>query len=106
MKTKKKKQKYEGGATRSVQDINYELIPKAALDALGRRLTLGMPKHGRDNWRKGGVEFVNATISHLQQHLADYVENGNANDGNTDAIICNAAFLCFYELKYPRKKKP
>jgi hypothetical protein len=75
----------------------YELIPKEALDALARRLALGAERHGENNWKKGGAEFKKATIRHLLKHIYDYLEQGNANDANTDAIICNAAFLCYFE---------
>lgn len=91
------KQSFEGGATRSKKDIDLTLIPKSAVMAIGRRLTFGAARHGRNNWRKGGEEFRLATITHLMEHLLDYIENGNETEANTDAIICNAAFLCEYE---------
>ncbi len=97
---------YEGGATRSVVEGRYDLIPKTAIEALGRRLKLGVERHGENNWRKGGAEFRKATINHLMKHLLDYIENGNANDANTDAIICNAAFLCEYEARAPYMPRP
>lgn len=95
------KQTFEGGATRSKKDIDLTLIPKSSIMALGRRLTLGAERHGKNNWRKGGDEFRLATITHLMEHLLDYIENGNAEEANTDAIICNAAFLCEYEERSP-----
>src|SRR5579875_530911 len=93
------KQKYEGGATRSEMKVRYDLIPREAIDALARRLTLGAQRHGENNWKSGGTEFRKATINHLLKHLLDYMEHGNENDANTDAIICNAAFLCHYEKR-------
>lgn len=99
------KQAFEGGATRTKKDVDFSLLSKAAMMALGRRHTLGAEKHGRNNWRKGGEEFRLATISHLMEHLLDYIENGNANDDNTGAIICNAAFLCDYEERMPFSPK-
>lgn len=95
---------FEGGATRSKQSVRYDLIPPVSLKALATRLSLGAEKHGERNWESGGEEFRQATISHLMAHLIDYMENGNTNEANTDAIICNAAFLCFYEDKMPFKK--
>jgi hypothetical protein len=97
MPNSEEKQSFEGGATRSPKSIDLTLIPKSAVLAMGRRLTLGASRHGRNNWRKGGEEFRRATITHLMDHLLDYIENGNATEANTDAIICNAAFLCEYE---------
>lgn len=92
---------FEDGSTRSTLSERYDLIPKAAVDALGRRLALGARNHGENNWRVGGAEFRKATLNHLMKHLLDYIEHGNANDENTSAIICNAAFLCHYEAKMP-----
>lgn len=95
------KEHFEGGATRSKLAIRYDLIPRSAIDAIGRRLTIGAERHGENNWRRGGEAFRRATIAHLLKHLLDYMESGNANDANTDAIICNAAFLCHYEATVP-----
>lgn len=93
--------KFEGGATRSAQSIRYDLVPAAGVQALARRLTLGTNTHGAHNWRRGGETFRQATISHLMAHLLDYMERGNASESNTDAIICNAAFLCEMEERKP-----
>lgn len=92
---------YEGGATRSDLQGRRDLIPKAAIDAMTRRLELGALRHGENNWRHGGEEFRRATINHLFKHLSDYIEHGNQSEANTDAIICNAAFLCEYEARAP-----
>ena len=92
---------YEGGATRSELGERYDLIPKAAMDALAGRLALGARQHGENNWRRGGRDFRKATLNHIMKHLLDYIENGNENDDNTAAIICNAAFLCHYEAIDP-----
>lgn len=99
----KEKSTFEGGSTRSALPERYDLIPKEALDALGRRLALGASIHGENNWRNGEEEFRRATINHLMKHLLDYIEAGNLNDSNTDAIICNAAFLCYFEARSPRR---
>jgi hypothetical protein len=92
---------FEGGATRSAMKERYDLVPAEAVAAIARRLALGAEKHGENNWRAGGPEFRKATISHLLKHLLNYIENGNADDANTDAIICNAAFLCHFEAREP-----
>jgi hypothetical protein len=99
MKAQAEKQKYEGGATRTAKKERLELAPAAAMKALGRRLALGAERHGESKWRGGGEEFRKATINHLLLHVFDYIENGNATEANTDAIICNAAFLCHFEEK-------
>ena len=95
------KSTYENGTSRSALAERYDLIPKAAMDALARRLALGAAQHGENNWRGGGEEFRKATLNHLMRHLLDYIENGNASDANTDAIICNAAFLAHFEVQKP-----
>lgn len=94
---------YEGKATRTTLKGRYDLIPREAIDAMARRLEIGAKRHGENNWREGGEEFRKATVNHLINHLLDYLENGNTVDMNTDAIICNAAFLCFYEKREPLK---
>jgi hypothetical protein len=102
-KCKTEKAVFEDGSTRSILQERYDLIPKVAIDAMARRLALGAKTHGENNWRCGGVEFRKASINHLMRHLLDYIEHGNANDANTDAIICNAAFLCHFEASDPFK---
>jgi dATP/dGTP diphosphohydrolase, N-terminal len=94
------RQEFTSGAARSRLRGRYDLIPKAAMDALARRLEIGT-KYGENNWRLGGEDFRKATVGHLINHLFDYMENGNKNDANTDAILCNAAFLCQYEEDAP-----
>lgn len=96
-----KKSTFEGGSTRSKQDVRYDLCPPVALEAMARRLAVGAEKHGERNWENGGEEFRQATISHLLAHIVDYMRNGGRE--NTDAIICNAAFLCHFEEKIPLK---
>lgn len=90
---------FEGGATRTAKAERRELIPATAVTALARRLALGAAKHGVNNWRKGGPEFRLATVNHLLDHVFQYLEHGGRE--NTDAIICNAAFLCEYEERTP-----
>ena len=94
---------FEGGATSTSQAGRYDLIPKAALDALARRFELGAAKHGENNWRAGGEAFRKSRISHLMQHLAAYAEHGNDGDENTAAIIWGAAVLCHFEAQNPFK---
>ena len=96
---------FEGGAMRSALELRYDLLPKAAIAALGRRLTLGAKHYGENNWRGGGEQFRKDTISRLIAHLNDYIKNGNAGEANTDAIICNAAFLWHFEEREPYKPR-
>jgi hypothetical protein len=89
------KQAFEGAATRSTQKGRYDLISPAGVDAMARRLKLGAERHGERNWESGGEDFRQATVSHLLAHLMMYMENPNEED--TDALICNAMFLCHFE---------
>jgi hypothetical protein len=89
------KQTFEGTATRSKQSGRYDLISPAGIDAMARRLKLGAERHGERNWETGGEAFRQATVSHLMAHLVSYMENPNTDD--TDALICNAMFLCHFE---------
>jgi hypothetical protein len=98
---KRNLKKFEGGATRSALAGRYELIPREAIDGMARRLELGAVRHGENNWKSGGEEFRKASISHLMAHLLAYMTEGNANDANLDAILCNAAFLAHFEAKSP-----
>ena len=99
------KETFEGGSTRSVLRERYDLIPKEAIDAIARRLALGAERHGEYNWMAGGDNFRKACINHLMKHLLDYIWNGDQGEANTDAIICNAAMLCYFEATNPYRPK-
>lgn len=92
---------FEGGARRTMQGGRYDLIPPAVIHAMARRLKLGAAKYGDRNWELGGEAYRQATLSHLLAHIAAYMESGGRE--NTDAIACNAAFLCHFEEKIPLK---
>jgi hypothetical protein len=93
----------DNGSKRSHLEGRRDLIPKAAIDAMGRRLELGAAKYGEQNWRRGGEQTRQSCINHIINHILDYVENGNTSDENTAAIITNAAFLCHFETLKPLK---
>lgn len=89
------KYKHKSGATSSHVAAKYYLIPKAALDALARRFTLGAEKHAQDNYKKGDSDFANERLNHLWEHLTSFTETRT--QGDLDAIICNAAMLCWFK---------
>lgn len=93
-----KKRTYEGGATRTELQERYDLVPHASIRAIARRLAVGVPIHGANNWKAGGKEFVEATRNHLAKHVALFLD-GDTSDNHLDAIICNAAFLCHFRDK-------
>lgn len=86
------------GATRSHVAPRYDLLPKAAIDRLVKRLTLGAEIHGANNWRKGGPEFQDQCKRHLVEHLLNYLE-GDKSDDHLSAVLCNAAFLAHFEAQ-------
>lgn len=91
------KKTFENGATRSDLIPRYDLVPKAAIDGMARRLELGARKHGENNWRGGGTLFVAATKNHLIAHVLRYLESGEQED--LDAIGANYAFLAHFREK-------
>jgi hypothetical protein len=96
--------KLENGASRSHHAPHYELVPKAAVDRIIKRLELGASIHGPNNWRGGGAKFVEESRRHLMEHVLNYLE-GDTTDDHLSAIICNAAFLCHFEAHPPEDTK-
>jgi hypothetical protein len=88
--------KFENGASRSHHAPHYELLPKAAIDRLVKRLEFGESIHGANNWKKGGPDFVLQTKRHLAEHFLNYMQ-GDTSDDHLGAILCNAAFLAYFE---------
>jgi hypothetical protein len=88
--------KFENGASRSHHAPHYDLVPKAAIDRLTKRLELGANIHGANNWKKGGPEFILQCKRHLAEHLFNFLA-GDQSDDNLGAILCNAAFLAYFE---------
>ena len=88
---KEAKEVFEGGATRSELALRYDLVPRAAVEGIARRLTLGVEKHGEWNWKNGGPAFVKSTKNHLMKHVLNYLETGEPAD--LDAIGANYALL-------------
>jgi hypothetical protein len=92
--------KLENGSSRSHRAPRYELIPKAAIDRLVKRLELGAEIHGDTNWRDGGPEYIQECKRHMMEHMLNYLE-GDKSDDNLGAILCNAAFLAHFEEHPP-----
>lgn len=88
--------KFENGASRSHHAPRYELIPKAAIDRLTKRLELGAEIHGANNWKQGGPEFIMQCKRHLAEHLFNFLA-GDESDDHLGAILCNAAFVAHFE---------
>lgn len=94
--------KFENGSSRSHHAPAYELLPKAAIDRLVKRLELGAEIHGPNNWREGEAGFIEQTRRHLMEHVLNYLE-GDTSDDHLGAVLCNAAFLAHFEA-HPAKK--
>lgn len=94
--TSEKHSRFEGGATRTEKVERYDLVPPEAVDAIARRIGLGVAKHGENNWKSGGVAFIKATFNHMLAHISS-LRKLNLGDQDLDAVICNAAFLCWFK---------
>lgn len=94
--TSEKHSRFEGGATRTEKAERYDLVPPEAVDAIARRIGLGVAKHGENNWKSGGVAFIKATFNHMLAHISS-LRKLNLGDQDLDAIICNVAFLCWFK---------
>ena len=97
------KQQFEGGATRSVKTARFDLVPGCAERRLAERYGLGAVKHGDNNWRQGGAEFIKGCVNHMQAHLADFKDHGNKDDDNLAAILWGAAALTWFEENKPEE---
>lgn len=95
---------YESNATRSVKDERYDLIPPEILTALARRFALGASKHGEDNWKSGGAEFIRSCINHLFAHYVSLLTNGQDHgDDDVGAMIWNAGVLAWFREHKPEE---
>jgi len=100
----RKKVRYEGGASRSFQAERFDLIPGEGQIAAARRFGLGVEKHGEGNWKSGGVEFIKATLSHLQAHIASLLSTDQrASDSHTDAIVWAGHALAWFRVRKARE---
>jgi hypothetical protein len=91
------KDKYEGGASRNKLNYRFDLIPPAGIERIAARFELGVKSHGENNWRKGGPDFVKASVNHMVAHVMDYLENGNDTDDNLGAIGWAVCALAHFE---------
>lgn len=65
------KLKFESGATSSERAPMFTLLPLRALIEVTRRFEAGVPKHGRQNWRKGihDPDWIEDRWNHAITHL-------------------------------------
>jgi hypothetical protein len=73
----------------------YDLIPKAALDAIAKTLKLGGDKYGVSNWRdNGGIPVANC-INHCLQHVHAFISGDDSEETLETHIAHAATNLCF-----------
>lgn len=95
---------YESNATRSVKSERYDLIPPEILIALAQRFALGASKHGENNWKSGGAEFIRSCLNHLFGHYVSLLTNGvDHNDDDVAAMIWNAGVLAWFREHKPEE---
>lgn len=101
------KQAYEGGATRTVMEARYDLIPPEAIQAMALRWGLGAIKHGEGNWKSGGVAFIKACFNHLQKHLQiELCEwRDDFKDDDLGAVLWGAGALKWFQINKPAEYK-
>lgn len=87
---------FDSGAVRSTDadHARYDLIPRAAIEALGRTLKEGADKYGEQNWKKGipTSDFLNHCLQHLYKYL-----DGDRSEDHIGHAMCNLAFLAHFE---------
>lgn len=96
------KSTFEGGSTRSSKLERYDLIPVEAEECEARRYGLGAIKHGENNWKNGGADFILSCLNHLRAHYASLVKNGPWNDDDDiGAMLWNAGVLAWFREHKP-----
>lgn len=97
--------KFNGGASRSERKPDYSLVNKCAIEAIASRMTEGMIKHGRNNYRSGDADFVLETANHLLEHVMNFIA-GDRSDNHLNAIGANFNILCWYRENRPETLAP
>lgn len=99
------------GAEKGTKPLRYDLIPRAALDALARHYGRGARKYEDHNWRKGYA--WSKSYAALQRHLTAWWDGEDLDpdpvmmdpDGtfasHLDAVLWHAAVLTTFAQEYP-----
>lgn len=96
------KSSFEGGATRSAKTARYDLVPAEGTRAIAERYGIGAVKHGDNNWKQGGKEFIKATLSHMLGHVDNLkMTAGRAEDDDIGAIGWAATALAWFRVHTP-----
>ena len=87
---------FASGAVQSkdADHARYDLIPRAAMEALARTLKEGADKYGAFNWKKGIPS--SDLLNHCLQHLFKWLD-GDRSEDHIGHAMCNLAFLTHFE---------
>ena len=88
---------FDSGAVRSsdADYARYDLIPRAALEVMGRTLKAGAERYGPYNWQNGIPE--SDLMNHCLQHIHKWLE-GDRSEDHIGHAMCNLAFLAHFKL--------
>lgn len=82
---------------------SLSLLPPRALLAVGRVLTAGAKRYGRDNWRKVApterYRYVDAALRHALAYLAGEERDPDSGESHLAHAICSLAFVLELELR-------
>lgn len=98
------KASFEGGSTRSQKRERYDLVPVEIDEALALRFGLGAEKHGANNWKGGGAEFIASCLNHMRGHYVSLLKNGPFHtDDDIGAMLWNAGVLAWFRAHKPQE---
>jgi len=82
---------------------DYSQLPVHSLARTARRFTKGEGVYGRDNWKKGGLDYRKDSLNHAIEHLMNYAAilyNGEI--CNQDDNLAAVAWFCMTEMEHQR----
>ena len=91
---------FEGGANRTPVEARYDLVVSGFYDAMALVMGRGAKvRGGKETWKAGGPEFIQATINHLEKHLQNWKAGKLPEEGEDDlaAVAVNAMFLWWFD---------
>lgn len=81
-----KKSVFSGNqACRATEMTDYALVPLVGLQRIARRYMLGDVRYGRDNWKRGGDQFLYDSVNHAIEHLHKYAA-GDVSEDHLGAV--------------------
>ena len=88
---------FESGAMRSrdADHARYDLIPREAMELIGRTLKKGAEKYEALNWKKGLPE--SDLLNHALQHIYKWID-GDRSEDHVGHALANLAFLAHFKF--------